>query len=871
MQTADDVLLNIFGYSSFRAGQDEAINATMQGRDVLAVMPTGGGKSMVYQVPAIALGGTTLVLSPLIALMKDQVERLQQRGIIADTIHGNRSLGEINNIMARAGRGALALLYVAPERLEQRSFRRMLADVPISRVAIDEAHCISEWGHDFRPSYMAIPSMFEDIRRVPIIAVTATATPEVRDDICRALALQSPTIIVKGFDRPNLTFHVVETADKLGYVQQTLLNTSQPTVVYCGSRKRVESTSAALVQRGLACTAYHAGMDDRQRSQAQEQFLKGEATVLVATSAFGMGVDKADVREVLHMDLPPTLEAYYQEAGRAGRDGHAATCTLLYSPDDRKLVEFFIDMTFPADDIITSVLAHLFSQAHMPGGAHSGSYVWADAPSIAASIARPESAVRGALAVLEREGILSISRGQHSTTVQRTTSSERINEWAAGYRGPSQDAVAALSRFIASLPSTFERELDMERLASHVSVGPAEIHRVLEMMKLAHLVAVTQPSASSIIRLLVDRTALAMDFLPTIALRRERALRKLDVVDRFATTATCKRSFILAYFGEEHSSPCGRCSSCKPASRQQTADPSLIPHIKALIRVVAEAGERYGRTMISDIAAGTATERIVQNELHRATTFGILFEVPAPERQRAMDVAVACGYLSLTASTYPTLSLTPQARSLVPDLPRPLQRSLPVHRSAPRSLMVALIAARTSWARSARVEPGNILPLTALERIAIDVPRDIADLRPGRHGSAAFLERFGRELVNVINSWHGDPPQQSLRSKNTSADAHSFERLLQAVSPERSLRHVAVVLGMVPAKVAALVQEAVEEGLIHDKGALVPDDLFDAVLQILRTDQSVTIRDVQHRLGQPSDPASVRVAMAFARRILRSA
>lgn len=870
MQAAVDVLLEVFGFSSFRSGQDEAIQATMQGRDVLAVMPTGGGKSMVFQVPAIALGGTTLVLSPLIALMKDQVERLQQRGVAADAIHGNRSQGEINNTMARAGRGELALLYVAPERLEQRSFRRMLTDVPITRVAVDEAHCISEWGHDFRPSYMSIPILFEEVRRVPIIAVTATATPEVRDDICRALALESPTVIVKGFDRPNLTFNVVQTSDKLGYVQQALLNSSQPTVIYCGSRKRVESTSAALLQRGHACIAYHAGMDDRQRSHAQEQFLTGAATVLVATSAFGMGVDKSDVREVLHMDLPPTLEAYYQEAGRAGRDGRPGTCTLLFSPEDRGLVEFFIDMSFPADDIVQSVMAHVFSQANAPHGSIAGSTVWADAPSIAASIVRPEAAVRGALALLEREGIVSISRGSSTITVQLTTSKERVKEWCDGYRGPSQEAVAVLSRMFASASTAREHDLDIERLASRASVAVAEIHRILEMMNLAHLISVKWPSNASTIQLLSDRPVLAQEFLPSVALRRERALRKLDVVDRYATTTTCKRNFILSYFGEEITGSCDRCSSCRPSTIRQSADPALVPLISALIRVVAEVGERYGRTMITDIAAGMATERIVQNDLHQYTTFGILSEVSPSERQRALDVALAHGYLSMTASTYPTLCLTPLARSLVKDLPQPKQRTFPAQRTASRSLVSALLNARSAWARSAGVEPGNLLPLTTLERIARDAPRDVAEIRPGRHGSATFIEQFGRELVNVINRWHGDPPQFLQQSTSSITSTTSSKRLLTAITPERTLHHVAHVLGMVPAKVAALIQDAVDSDLLHDRGALVPDDLFDAVLQILRIDQTVTIRHVQHRLGQPSDPASVRVAMAFARRVLRS-
>lgn len=343
--TKEEVLKKYFGYDSFRAGQETLVNGILSGRDTLGIMPTGAGKSLCYQIPALLMSGITIVVSPLISLMKDQVTALNQAGIHAAYLNSSLTPGQYQTALRNLVQGRYKIVYVAPERLLTDSFLWAASQIEISMVSVDEAHCISQWGQDFRPSYLKIPDFVEQLPVRPVVsAFTATATAEVREDIAAILGLQDPVTLVTGFDRKNLFFSVKQPKDKLSSTLAYLTEHSgECGIIYCLTRKTVEEVHNALVGRGFSATRYHAGLSDEERRENQEDFIFDRKEIMVATNAFGMGIDKSNVRYVLHYNMPKNMESYYQEAGRAGRDGLPSECILFYSGQDVVTNQFFID------------------------------------------------------------------------------------------------------------------------------------------------------------------------------------------------------------------------------------------------------------------------------------------------------------------------------------------------------------------------------------------------------------------------------------------------------------------------------------------------------------------------------------------------
>jgi len=340
-----EILKNYFGYGEFRPGQEELIDAVLSGRDVLGIMPTGAGKSICYQVPALLLPGITIVISPLISLMKDQVRALNEAGVHAAYINSSLTETQIEKAMCLAARGQYKIIYVAPERLQSGLFLDFLATVPVSMVTVDEAHCISQWGQDFRPSYLNIVHMIAGMKKRPVVsAFTATATEEVKNDILCVLGLEDPKVLVTGFDRENLFFEVRRKGNRdeelLQYVKE---HRDESGIIYCATRKNVEAVCTALQMQDIPAIRYHAGLSNEERKKNQDAFIFDEKPVIVATNAFGMGIDKSNVRYVLHYNMPQSMENYYQEAGRAGRDGGRAECILFYSPQDVRINQFLLE------------------------------------------------------------------------------------------------------------------------------------------------------------------------------------------------------------------------------------------------------------------------------------------------------------------------------------------------------------------------------------------------------------------------------------------------------------------------------------------------------------------------------------------------
>jgi ATP-dependent DNA helicase RecQ len=558
---AGDYLLNYFGFTEFREGQAEVIQALVEGRDSVVVMPTGGGKSLCYQLPAIMLGGVTLVISPLIALMKDQVDALSARGIPATYVNSSLSYSEVLDRLAGIRRGGFKIIYIAPERFRNQAFTSAIAGADVRLFAVDEAHCISHWGHDFRPDYLRLTAAAKSLRRPPIVALTATATDYVRKDIARQLQLKDPRVFVAGFDRSNLRLQVVHIAgdkQKLAALKEIVARSARSGIIYAATRKAVESISGKLKMAGLSVEAYHAGMNERERTLVQERFMTGQSRAIIATNAFGMGIDKPDIRFVAHYHLPGSIESYYQEIGRAGRDGAPADCFLLFNYVDTRTQRFFIEGSHPSADLIGSVYQSI---CRLGSG---GKEVTARDIQSQLGI-KNEMSVQSSLAALERAG--HIERGRQTEAVFLAALAVPPD---AGLGATSPTSVEGLVIrhliYARGISDSESNELDVDSIAEETGLGPPQARAALNKLAARGIISCKNAYRGRGVRLAGNRPAdqLGID-RKEISARATAENMKLRKMIDYCYSKRCLRAFILNYFGDgKKIRQCEACSACAP-------------------------------------------------------------------------------------------------------------------------------------------------------------------------------------------------------------------------------------------------------------------------------------------------------------------
>jgi len=563
-------LARCFGYADFRKPQLPAIEAVMAGRDALIVLPTGGGKSLCFQVPALMRRGLTVVISPLISLMKDQVDALERRGLPAAFINSSLGASAAADRLLRAQRGELSLLYLAPERMDAGRTLERLREIGVSMLAVDEAHCISEWGHDFRPSYRRIGRIRHGLGNPQTVALTATATPSVRDDIARQLQLHDPVVVVGGFDRTNLSYGVVATPTQATKDSATIAAIREhpgPGIVYAPTRKAVERITHVLTKARLGAVAYHAGLDETHRRRAQDAFMGEAARVIVATSAFGMGIDKPDVRLVVHHAMPGTLESYYQEAGRAGRDGQPSMCVLLHAYPDRFTHEYFIDGAHADRSAVERTWRALRSVATADGLASI------DLDTLAKELRRQvnERHVAAAVRVLARAGCLLVeppSAGRVGVRLLATPT--RIAAELCGAREYERELLRALWRAVGRRIED-GASIDLDGLPPGFG-GAMGIMPVLERLQAEQFVQLSRDGGG----FRLDARCVVENWLPVdwdeLARRRGVDMERLDAMQGYAQTRSCRRAFVLRYFGDPDVRPtCGACDRCLGTTREAPA------------------------------------------------------------------------------------------------------------------------------------------------------------------------------------------------------------------------------------------------------------------------------------------------------------
>ena len=562
--TPAQVLGKYWGYDAFRPSQEEVIKSALEGKDVLAIMPTGGGKSICFQVPGLIAEGLTLVVTPLIALMKDQTRNLEERGIRALAIHAGMTHREVDLALNNAAYGDCKFLYLSPERLSTRLFQSYLGLLNISYIVVDEAHCVSQWGYDFRPDYLKIGEL-RQVVDAPVIALTATATPAVADDIMDKLGFREKLVLRSGFERPNLSYIVRHVEDKNSQILNICRGVPGSGIVYARNRLKCEELASMLTSEGVSASFYHAGLGQRSRSERQEAWKEGRIGVMVCTNAFGMGIDKPDVRFVAHYDLPDSPEEYFQEAGRAGRDGKRSYALLLWNGTDLRRLSKIESVSFPSLEFIADVYQKLHAFFEIPYDTGQGRQLKFSLEDFCKSFAFQRAPVFHALKYLERSGHLTYSEEVDTPTRVRIIA-ERKSLYDIDL--PSQELATLLDVLMRSYPGVFSflQNLDEEYVAGRVGSTVPRLRQLLYSLSLEHVISYVPAAHSDVIYLHHDRLRPGnVDLMPERfkALRENYHARAQAVVEYASESGECRSRFLLRYFGQTETTDCGSCDVCR--------------------------------------------------------------------------------------------------------------------------------------------------------------------------------------------------------------------------------------------------------------------------------------------------------------------
>ncbi len=745
-------LKRYFDLSSFRPGQEEVLRAVLEGRDALVVMPTGGGKSLCYQLPALIRDGTAIVVSPLIALMKDQVDVLRKRGIAASFINSTLSLAEQRQVLKRLKAGELKLLYVAPERFRQKEFLHTLSHSRISFVAIDEAHCISQWGHDFRPDYLRLGRILERTGQYQILGATATATESVISDIISSLHLTNCRQFVTGFYRNNLQLRVLHCAnkkEKKDSLASALASVKLPVIVYCATRKGVDEVVTLLKDQGHSASGYHAGMDDETRNRVQERFMAGRTEIIVATNAFGMGIDKLDIRQVIHYQFPGSIESYYQEIGRAGRDGKKSICTLLFSMGDNYIQEFFIDMNYPSQEAVRDVFEFLKSDGR--------DYLSVRNNEISEMTSSVQSDGQAGIIIkmLEQAGFL-----------ERLYSGRRLCFVAAGTGKPRGPVRKKIFDAVSGITGSKGKKVSIDMLAKTAGIEKPALLRGLRLLSADGLITYIPPTAGRDIKIVRLRTTfkeLKINF-ELLEKRKKNDLEKLKEVVAYGHFGGCRWDFLLSYFGDDSATDqCGSCDNCiqRKLKRTDTNKKEEETTILKILSCVARMQGRFGRARVAQVLTGASRKWITSQGMNRLSTYGLLSNFTQEEALDLINQLDRQGcFVRIGDHFYPTIALSKKGIAVMkkkedaflnlPEIKKPVRTTAEVATDFSQELYELLRQKREKFGTAAGLPLFMIVSNRTLKEMAASVPKNMAELLQVHGIGPAKMEKYGQGFLDVI-------------------------------------------------------------------------------------------------------------------------
>lgn len=590
MPTPTDILHRFWKYSSFRPMQEEIIQSVTDQKDTLALLPTGGGKSICFQVPAMMMDGICLVISPLISLMRDQVEHLLDKNIPAASLNSSMNYAEVRTTLQKASRGDYKFLYLSPERIESALFREYLPALDICLIAVDEAHCISQWGYDFRPPYLRIASLRHELKDVPVIALSASATEKVQDDIVEKLQFKNHNTFRQSFERPALSYSCFHVESKMNKLISILKNVTGSSIVYCNSRKLTKEVCQLLQLKGLSADFYHAGLSQEERINKQNRWIHNDVRIMICTNAFGMGIDKSAVRSIIHYNIPDCLENYYQEAGRAGRDGKKSFAVLLYQHDDLLQLQNLPDKRYPPIPVIQSVYQSLADFFQLPVGTGEGGYFDFDIKLFTSRFKLDMITVINALKVLEQEGHISFAENIFlPSQVVFTTDKETLYQFETEH----PDLEPVLKSLLRSYEGIFDNRVSIfeSQLAKMARLSVEEIKKQLLQLMAFGIIEYLPQKETPQIHYLFNRASakyLHIDQDAYLNRKKQFAERVNNMIHHLQEKNSCRSRFIGAYFGDRALKDCGICDNCLYKKKKQLSPDEFASIEKSLHSLISK-------------------------------------------------------------------------------------------------------------------------------------------------------------------------------------------------------------------------------------------------------------------------------------------
>lgn len=860
--TPSEVLENYFGYKEFRPSQLDIINSINNKENVLAILPTGGGKSICYQVPALMSGSFSIIISPLIALMKDQVDALNSRSKIAAFINSSIDFREANAILSEISSGKIKILYLAPEKLENQAFASTIKDLAPDYLFVDEAHCISEWGHNFRPSYTRIREFSEYINVRNISAFTATATPEVVSDIIKQLGMKNPKIVVRGFRRDNLAVRIIKTNKKNVECIDLLNNYGTPAIVYTSSRKKAEEINQFLNLYKMNSACYHAGLASEERKLIQEKFIQGKIDIICATNAFGMGIDKKDIRLIIHYNMPGSVENYYQEIGRAGRDGAPANAFMLYEDSDQQIHKYFISNSYPEQDLIINVYNALCDYGKVAAGSSCDKEIAIKYDYISSWCRRElsPSMINAAINVLENAGYIKrVSEFQRAYYLQFLIPVDMLREYVKKANDLTRDVIMIILQTYGGTVMNTRTRISVTELAAAYGVSESFIEEELAFLHTIGIAEYSKPGTGSSIKLTGTRSDpkyIQLNY-DLVSSGYTRAVSKLNAMTGLVFSDDCRMRTILEYFGEEAGEyRCGKCDNCSEGPEFTS---SVSDYLSEIVLKTA-ASHPEGITLKKLIAHLLGKEEPGSGD---TATFGACSNYNQSEIKGIIERLISAGDLKNNSKTGAKLIITGKGLGSIDGKEIEILRKNPVKSDYETDLELfhLLREARNEAARKFQQTGNLICSDEVLRNIADKKPLSSSQLLSVKGVTQRMYNKFGDEIIHITGEFIKRKKAEQNETETPPLPSNISETY-SLIKKGHSLKDIASLRKLTEAVISMQTETILEYYPDMDISGLISKENLEIIeREVIKGYQD--LRELKGRLPVHIDFSEIRIAAAW--------